>query len=149
MDLTQVESEASEGLQDGPGPARWCRCKGALAIHHRVSSRLNYSWRCVEASAVQAHMKQGLPLAPGMEISYVVRDARRWEVDPERTAPKFDAMYYRGLLEKAWSEEAFFCTFDCQRPLSFSIVARAKSGLDLSEERTKLSIAQKANVGLI
>jgi hypothetical protein len=33
-------------------------------------------------SAVQAHMKQGLPLAPGMEIAYVVKDAKKWEVDP-------------------------------------------------------------------
>ena len=50
-----------------------------LAIHRRVS-RLNYSRRCAEASAVQAHMKQGIPLAPGMEIGYVIRDARsgRW-----------------------------------------------------------------------
>ena len=47
-------------------------------------------------------MKQGIPLAPGMEIGYVIRDARKWEVDPERTASKFDAAYYRGLLEKAW-----------------------------------------------
>ncbi len=31
-----------------------------LAIHRRVS-KLNYSRRCVEASAVQAHMKQGHP----------------------------------------------------------------------------------------
>ena len=77
-----------------------------LAIHRRVS-RLNYSRRCAEASAVQAHMKQGIPLAPGMEISYVIRDARKWEVDPERTASKFDAAYYRGLLEKAWEEAAF------------------------------------------
>ena len=42
-----------------------------LAIHRRVS-RLNYSRRCAEASAVQAHMKQGIPLAPGMEIGYVI-----------------------------------------------------------------------------
>jgi len=38
-----------------------------LAICRRVS-RLNYSRRCAEASAVRAHIKQGLPLAPGMEI---------------------------------------------------------------------------------
>jgi hypothetical protein len=48
-----------------------------LAIHRRVS-KLNYSRRCAEASAVQAYLKQGLPLAPGMEISNVIRDARRW-----------------------------------------------------------------------
>ena len=77
-----------------------------LAIHRRVS-RLNYSRRCAEASAVQAHMKQGIPLAQGMEIGYVIRDARKWEVDPVRTASKFDAIYYRGLLEKAWGEAAF------------------------------------------
>jgi len=46
-------------------------------------------------------MKQGLPRAPGIEIGYVNRDARRWEVDPERTASTFDAAYDRGLLEKA------------------------------------------------
>jgi len=77
-----------------------------LAIHRRVS-RLNYSRRCAEASAVQAHMKQGIPLAPGMEIGYVIRDARKWEVDPEMKASKFDATYYRGLLKKAWGEAAF------------------------------------------
>jgi hypothetical protein len=42
-----------------------------------------------------------------MEIGYVIRDAREWEVDPERTESKFDAGYYRGLLEKAWCEVAF------------------------------------------
>jgi len=75
-------------------------------IYARVS-RLNYSRRCAEASAVQAHLQQGISLAPGMEIGYVIRDARKWEVDPERTASKFDATYYRGLLEKAWGEAAF------------------------------------------
>ena len=76
-----------------------------LAIHRRVS-RLNYSRRCAEASAVQAYIKEGLPVAPGMEIGYVIRDAGRWEVDPERTASEFDAIYYAGLLEKAWAEAA-------------------------------------------
>ena len=74
-----------------------------LAIHRRVS-RLNYSRRCAEASAVQAHIKQGLPLAPGMKIGFVIREAHTWEVDPERTASEFDAGYYGGLLEKAWTE---------------------------------------------
>lgn len=77
-----------------------------LAIHRRVS-RLRYSRQCVEASAVQAHLRQGIPLAPGMEICYVVRDANKWEADPERTARKFDVGYYGKLLEKAWEEEPF------------------------------------------
>jgi DNA polymerase I len=77
-----------------------------LAIHRRVS-KLHYSRRCAEASAVQAHMKQGIPLAPGMEIGYVVKDASCWEVDPEGSASEFDAGFYGKLLEKAWSEVAF------------------------------------------
>ena len=40
-------------------------------------------------------------MAPGMDIGYVIRDAKKWKVDPERTAFAFDAVYYRGLLEKA------------------------------------------------
>jgi hypothetical protein len=31
-------------------------------------------------------MKLGLPLALGMEISYLVKDGKKWEVDPARTA---------------------------------------------------------------
>ena len=77
-----------------------------LAIHRRLS-RMNYSRRCAEASAVQAYQKLGLQLAPGMEIGYVVRDAAKWEVDTERDASEFDAGYYRKLLEKAWDEVAF------------------------------------------
>jgi DNA polymerase I len=77
-----------------------------LAIHHRVS-RLNYSRRCAEASAVKAHLERGISLAPGMEIGYVVRDARRWVVDVERDASGFDIEYYEKLLEKAWQEVAF------------------------------------------
>jgi len=42
-------------------------------------------------------MKQGLPLTPGMEIGYVIRDAKKWMVDPEGTASEFDA-YYQWLL---------------------------------------------------
>jgi DNA polymerase, archaea type len=77
-----------------------------LAIHRRVG-RLNYSRRCAEASAVKAYQKRGLPLATGMEIGYVVTDAAKWEVDTERDATEFDAVYYGKLLNKAWDEVAF------------------------------------------
>ena len=56
-------------------------------------------------------MKQSLSLAAGMEIAYVVKDAHKWNVDPERDVSEFDAGYYKGLLDKAWKEAAFvFCT---------------------------------------
>jgi DNA polymerase, archaea type len=68
---------------------------------------MNYSRRCAEASAVRAYQKRELSLATGMEIGYVVRDASKWEVDTERDASEFDAVYYGKLLEKAWDEVAF------------------------------------------
>jgi DNA polymerase I len=77
-----------------------------LAIHRRVS-RLSYSRRCAEASAVQAHLKRGISLAPGMEIGYLMKDAKKWAVDPERDASGFDDAYYMKLLDKAWAEVAF------------------------------------------
>ena len=78
-----------------------------LAIHRRVS-RLRYFRRCVVASAVQAHLRQGIPLAPGMEMGYVVRDARKWKADPERTATGFLIPGITGsCLGKAWEEAAF------------------------------------------
>jgi hypothetical protein len=55
---------------------------------------------------VEAYQKRGLPLAPGMEIGYVVTDATKWEVDTERDASGFDAGYYEKLLGKAWDEIA-------------------------------------------
>jgi len=82
-----------------------------LAIHRRVS-RMSYSRRCAEASAVKAYQKRGLPLATGMEIGYVVTDAAKWKVDTERDASEFDEGYYRKLLEKAWEEVAFVLQCD-------------------------------------
>jgi hypothetical protein len=43
-----------------------------------------------EASAVQAYMRHGFTLAPGMDIGYVVKDAKKREVDPERNASEFE-----------------------------------------------------------
>ena len=65
-DLQRIEPKARDVYTryfDGLNSAT----AGELAIRRRVS-KLNYSRRCAEASAVQAHVKQGLPLAPGMEI---------------------------------------------------------------------------------
>ena len=41
-------------------------------------------------------MKQGLPLATGMEIIYVVKDIKKWEVDPARAASEFDCWLLSG-----------------------------------------------------
>lgn len=82
-----------------------------LSIRRRLS-RVSYSRRCAEASAVKVYKKRGFQLSPGMEIGYVVRDASKWDVDIERDANAFDAGYYRKLIQKAWDEVAFVLPTD-------------------------------------
>jgi len=78
-----------------------------LAVH-RWLSRVTYSKRCAEASAVKAYQKRGFSFAPDMEIGYVVRNAAKLEVDRSREdASGFDAGYYGKLLEKACEEVSF------------------------------------------
>ena len=107
VELRRIEPRAREVAERYRGGLRSADIDvRELAVHRRVG-RLNYSRRCAEASAVQAHLKQGIKLAPGMEMGYVVKDAKKWDVTPERTASEFDAAYYEKLLDKAWEEVAF------------------------------------------
>lgn len=78
----------------------------SLAISRRIS-RTRYTHRCLEGVAVQAYCDAGVEVAPGMKISYIVRDARRYQVDPDWAAGTFDIPYYRSLMEKAWSDIAY------------------------------------------
>jgi len=77
-----------------------------LAVRRRLS-RTSYSRRCAEASALQALKSAGRRPAAGMEVGYVVADARRWKVDLVEEAAEYDARYYEKLLDKAWEEVAF------------------------------------------
>ncbi|MDO9550560.1 MAG: type B DNA-directed DNA polymerase [Methanoregula sp.] len=77
-----------------------------MAISRRIS-RLTYAHRCIEGAAVEAYRQAGVPVAPGMKIRYVVRDARTYRVDPAWNAERFDIAYYRELLERAWKEIAY------------------------------------------
>jgi DNA polymerase I len=74
-----------------------------MVINRRIS-RLSYTHRCLEGAAVEAHMRSGAGVAPGMKIGYVVREARTYRVDTEWNAEQFDVLYYRALLDKAWEE---------------------------------------------
>jgi DNA polymerase, archaea type len=77
-----------------------------LALSRRIS-RTTYAHRCLEGAAVQAYRDAGMEIAPGMMIRYIVRDAHRYQVDPEWAAKDVDIPYYRGLMEKAWKEIAY------------------------------------------
>jgi DNA polymerase I len=78
----------------------------SLAITRRIS-KLQYAHRCLEGAAVEAYEKSGVELAPGMKIEYIVRDARRYQVDPLWDAGSIDVAFYRALVDKAWAEVAF------------------------------------------
>ena len=77
-----------------------------MAIHRQVS-RLEYTRNCPEASAVNACRAAGISVSPGMEIGYVISDARTWKVELAWEATGFDVAYYRTLLDKAWGEIEF------------------------------------------
>jgi DNA polymerase I len=96
--VTRLYREAVEGLADAPPVS--------LAIHRQIS-RLRYTRACPEASAVAACAAAGIDLSPGMEVSYVVTDARAWAVELDWNAARFDQGYYKKLLEKAWEEVLF------------------------------------------
>ena len=67
-DLRRIEPRAREVYRRYMDELKDVNVK-ELAIHRRVS-RLNYSRRCAEASAVQAHMKQGIPLASSVKAQF-------------------------------------------------------------------------------
>ena len=95
-----------------------------FALSRRIS-RLTYSHRCLEASAVQAYREHGIGVAPGMKIMYVVRDAKRYLVDPAWEASSIDTAYYRTLLDRAWEEIAFAVGPEKEDPVQ-------NTGLELS-----------------
>jgi DNA polymerase I len=99
-ELRRIHLRYADGLP-GADPAE-------MVVRRRVS-RLTYARRSPEASAVTALRAMGAPLAPGMEIGYVVTDADRWLVEVEGGGGPgdFDHGYYAHLLEKAWDEVAF------------------------------------------
>jgi DNA polymerase elongation subunit (family B) len=80
-----------------------CAPAQEMTISRRIS-RLTYAHRCIEGAAVDAYREEGVPVAAGMKIRYVVRDARMYRVDPAWNADRFDILYYRELLERAWTE---------------------------------------------
>ncbi|MGA2913669.1 MAG: type B DNA-directed DNA polymerase [Methanoregula sp.] len=80
-----------------------------MIINRRIS-RLTYAHRCIEDAAVRAYRKHGIEVAPGMKIKYVVTDARRYQVTPAWYADSFDLPFYRGLIDKAWTEISFSFT---------------------------------------
>jgi|GEM_PF-4429794 len=82
---------------------------------------MNYSRDALRHQLCKHIRKRGLPLA-SMEIGYVERDAAKWEVDPERDASKFDAIYYGKPLEIETAWDGVSCVLtDVNRRLPVKI----------------------------
>jgi len=97
-EVRELYREAQSGLA-GATPS-------SLAIRRQVS-QLTYPRSCPEASAIAACRAAGIRVEPGMEIGYIVTDARTWSVELDWLAKRFDQGYYRRLLARAWEEIAF------------------------------------------
>jgi len=76
-------------------------------VIRKVIGKTQYKRKCAEASALKAYKKLGFQVKPGMEIGYVVVDAKRWVVKTEWDVEHFDVKYYLRLLNKAWNEISF------------------------------------------
>ena len=74
-------------------------------ISRRIST-VDYARKCPERGAVASYRRAGVPVAPGMTIRYVVRDARAGLADCAWEADHADRLYYRRVLAKAWGEVA-------------------------------------------
>ncbi len=86
-----------------------------MVINRRIS-RLTYAHRCIEGAAVQAYRDHGIGIAPGMKIQYVVTDARRYRVEPAWCAKSFDLLFYRELIDTAYTEISFAFSYGKQEP---------------------------------
>ena len=76
-----------------------------LVVSRRIST-VEYARKCPERGAVASYRRAGVPVAPGMTIRYVVRDARAGLADCAWEADHADRQYYRRVLAKAWGEVA-------------------------------------------
>lgn len=102
-EVTGIYRRYREGLVLAPAEA--------FVIRRRLS-KVRYGKACLSAGAVAAYRDAGIALSPGMEVEYVVRDARSHAVDPAWRAKDPDHAYYARLLAKAWKEVDF--AFSCQ-----------------------------------
>lgn len=78
----------------------------SLVIHRQVGTT-THTRRTAESAAVAACREAGLRIEPGMEIAYIVTDARRGSVTLAQDTAAFDTSYYQGRIDRAWEEIVF------------------------------------------
>ncbi|WAI00911.1 type B DNA-directed DNA polymerase [Methanogenium organophilum] len=78
----------------------------SFVIHRRLS-KTAYQNNSISAAVVRMYRAEGVPPEPGMDVEYLVQDARTKTVVPGWRAKNPDYSYYAALLEKAWREVYF------------------------------------------
>lgn len=76
-------------------------------VVHRRLSKTAYQNNSISAAVVRMYRAEGIPPEPGMDVEYIVQDARTKTVAPGWRAENPDYAYYATLLEKAWREVSF------------------------------------------
>ena len=76
-------------------------------VTHRRLSKTAYRNHSISAAVVRMYRAEGVTPEPGMDVEYLVQDARTKTVVPGWRAENPDYSYYAALLEKAWREVRF------------------------------------------
>ena len=104
-EITELEDAAGEiynryyeGATDAPVED--------FLLRRRIG-REEYSKRCIASTLLETCRKDGIRISAGMDVPYVVRDARSQTADPEWSLKSADMNYYRGLIDKAYGEIRF------------------------------------------
>jgi DNA polymerase I len=75
----------------------------SFVIRRRLG-RTEYQNNSISAAVVRMYRAEGIPPEPGMDVEYLVQDARTKTVVPGWRAESPDYRFYATLLEKAWRE---------------------------------------------
>lgn len=78
----------------------------SFVIRRRLS-KTTYQQNSISAAVVRMYRAEGLSLEPGMDVQYLVQDARMKAVVPGWRAESPDYHFYATMLDKAWNEVWF------------------------------------------
>ena len=94
-EVTALYRSYRDGMPDAPA--------SSFVVKRRLS-RTSYTNNSVSAAVVRMYRTEGIQPEPGMDVEYIVQNARTKTVAPGWRAEKPDYAYYATLLEKAWTE---------------------------------------------
>ncbi len=97
-EVTEVYRSSRDTMTDAP--------PSSFVIRRRLS-KTTYQQNSISAAVVRMYRAEGISLEPGMNVEYLVQDARTKTVAPGWRAESPDYRFYATLLDKAWNEVWF------------------------------------------